>query len=53
MIAASMRTVDPHRLLGRCLFGCLLAAVIAILLLSPGCKKMDEAQQPDHPAPDP
>ena len=49
MIAAFMRTVDPHRLLGRCLFGCLLAAVIVILLFSPGCKKMDEAQQPDHP----
>jgi putative tributyrin esterase len=43
MIAASMRTVD-HRL---CLPGCVLLAVI--LLLSTGCKKKDEAQQPDHP----
>jgi S-formylglutathione hydrolase FrmB len=38
-----MRTVD-RRL---CLPGCVLLAVI--LLLSTGCKKKDDASQPDHP----
>jgi len=42
MITASVRTADRSRRLS----GCVL---VVILLLSTGCKKKDEAQQPDRP----